>query len=151
MDYRSKILEFMHLNTKGGNGFVEWVKTFPEMQQVELMRELNKMTEEMAAEKGLIMKDYIPNYERAEETLNTFEDTILSKKQLEDYLESINDRKDKLKAKMISDIEQNRMYVISSIMNDASNALEMKEFAKQIIAAEKKLGIYNPETWEGIE
>src|SRR5690606_24349344 len=113
MDYRSKILEFMHLNTKGGNGFVEWVKTFPEMQQVELMRELNKMTEEMAAEKGLIMKDYIPNYERAEETLNTFEDTILSKKQLEDYLESINDRKDKLKAKMISDIEQNRMYVIS--------------------------------------
>ncbi|OAD92477.1 hypothetical protein A7A78_00775 [Aequorivita soesokkakensis] len=151
MDYRSKILEFMQNNVESNADFIVWVKTFPEMQQVELMRELNRMTEEKANEIGLNMKEYIPNYEKADETLNTFEDAILNKRILKDYIKSLNVEQEKLKTKMIHDIEESKIYVISSILNNAPNALEMKRIAKQMIAVEKKFGVYNSETWEGIE
>jgi hypothetical protein len=97
------------------------------------------------------MKEYIPNYEKADETLNTFEDAILNKRILKDYIKSLNVEQEKLKTKMIHDIEESKIYVISSILNNAPNALEMKRIAKQMIAVEKKFGVYNSETWEGIE
>jgi hypothetical protein len=151
MDYRKLIREFMKADTQGNANFIEWVKTFPEMQQVALMRELNVMTEEMAAEQGFNMKDFISDYEKANEKYDAFEDAILNKRILEDFIKSVKEKKEMQKAKMINDIKENKIFVISSILNNAPNAFKMKKLAEMMISIEKKFGIHDPKTWEGIE
>lgn len=80
MDCRNEILEFMRTNIDGTGDFIAWVKTFPDMQQVEVMREMNKMAVEIAADKGYTITDYIPTFEKSQEKLNTLEDIILTKR-----------------------------------------------------------------------
>jgi glutamyl-tRNA reductase len=151
MDCRNKILEFMRSNIDGKRDFVNWVQTFPKMQQVELMREMNRMAEEMAAEQGLKITDHLPNFDKADSNLDTLEDAILNERLLRDYVEYFNDLKHNLKNKILNDIEQQRMYIISNILNDAPNAPDMRELAKKMIAAEKKFDTYKPENWQGID
>lgn len=151
MDYRSKILEFMKTDIDGTGDFIGWVKTFPEMQQVELMREMNKMTIEMAAEKEWNITDYIPTFEKSDEKLNTLEDVILSQRLMADLINMLDDNKAKLKTGMIDNIQRNKIYIISGILNNSPDAEEMKELAKKMIETEKRLGVYNPKNWEDIE
>tara|TARA_R110000850_G_scaffold32412_1_gene89294 strand:- start:101 stop:529 length:429 start_codon:yes stop_codon:yes gene_type:complete len=141
----------MESDIDGKGDFVNWVRTFPKMQQVELMREMNRMTKEMAADKGLKLTDHVPNIDKADTILETLEDAILNKRLLLDYIKYLTDLEQNLKNKMLNDIEQQRMYIVSNILNNSPNAPEMREVAKKMIETEKKFGAFKPENWHGID
>ena len=149
MKYREKLLYFIYESNEEALG--AWIKSFPELDQVEIMRDLKELGKEILP--NLDDPVTIKSLETFGEKIENYQDAILDEKLAKAQLNMIQDDIAKVSKQLIDNIEAldaMRPYVIESIVTNAHDAKEMMDLASQMIAFEKKANVYDAANWIAI-
>lgn len=149
MKYREQLLDL--ILEADDEDLMAWILAQPLLDQPEILRELKELGEEINAELEKSAEEEIPELDKFDTLIDSYEDKILDEKLAEaNYIMALEEQ-EKTSKKMFEAVEGMREYVIECISTNAPNAEAMRELSEQIIKFEKDAGVYNPENWKKIE
>ncbi|WP_298154085.1 hypothetical protein [Flavobacterium sp.] len=144
MKYKEKLLDLI-LN-HDDDALMEWIGIHPELEQVDIFREMTALVEQMAAENGEDVHDTIPNFDTIPHLIDDYEDKILDEKLAEVQYNMAVEAEEKAFEKLEEAYEGIRESVIQGVLENPGNE-DMLEVARKIVAIEKDAGAYEPENW----
>ena len=148
MNYRDKINKLVLEGNQAQ--FLEWLLSQPQMEQVEIMRELKQLTLEFSKKTNLTIPEDVPMMEEYDKKMDAFEDSILNMRLGEDMMAKDNETMENHIRKMATADYNIREHIIYSIANDEPDAPQMRRLAQRMIALEKKENLHDPEKWKGL-
>jgi predicted RND superfamily exporter protein len=146
MKYREQILYY--INESNQEAFGAWIKSFPELDQVEIMRDLKELGKEILP--NLEEPSVVKTLEKFTEKIENYQESILDYKLLKAQHNMVKEDKEKVSKRITDNIEAMRPYIIESVLNQAHDATEMMALAAQMIAFEKKTNRYDAANWKSI-
>lgn len=148
MKYKDKINQLISEGSQAE--FLEWLQSQPEMEQVEIMRELKQLTLEFSKKINFNIREDVPLMEQYDKKMDAYEDGILDLRLADDMMARVSEVMENHIRKMAKANNGVREHIIYCIVNDEPNAPQMKILAQKMIALEKKENFHNPEKWKGL-
>jgi|694.fasta_scaffold27147_3 hypothetical protein len=146
MQYREILLDLI-LN-QPEDALDNWMSTQAPLDQVEILKELKLLAEELSHEiEEALPADLLNSFDA---DIEEYQEAILDEKVAELQLEIAEDNLDKTMQEVNETIQGVRTYVIECITTGAPNAKEMRALAEQIMELEKRDGVYSEENWKAI-
>lgn len=147
MKYKAKLLEL--LKADNATAFSDWLKSQPELEQVQIMKEFKQMSlQNMFKTQSFGGAETIKKFTKS---IDNYEKAIHATIELKAIVEKIQDEKGKVIQRLAASSRENKQEIIDSIINNDENATARKALAIQIIAIEKEIGIYDADFWSSIE
>ncbi len=146
MKYKEKLIELVFDKTP--NAFENWLKTQPLLEQVVILKELKQMSlQNMFKSQDFSIAKTLKTFASK---IDAYEKAVLAGLEAEAaYNKALEEQKKQMKK-----IEETTLgvkeYVINCVVNKESNAKEMLELARKIIALEKETGFYDENLWQPI-
>ncbi len=146
MKYKEKLLEIVF--DKKPNSFPDWLKAQPLLEQVEILKEFKQMTlQNMFKSQDFSISETLKLFTKK---IDEYEKAVLVEIEAEKEYKKALEEQEQAMQKMEKTAAGMKQYVINCIVNNESNATEMKELAQKIITLEKEQGIYNSDFWKEI-
>ena len=146
MKYKEKLLEIVF--DKNPNALPDWLTAQPLLEQVEILKEFKQMTlQNMFQSQDFSISETLKLFTKK---IDEYEKAVLVEIEAEKEYKKALEEQEQAMQKMEKTAAGMKQYVINCIVNNESNASDMKELAKKIIALEKGQGIYNPDFWKEI-
>ncbi len=146
MQYREIIMDLILNHPE--EALDEWLQKQEPLTQVDIMKELKLIAEELE-EKGVNI-DMDMNLEEFDKGIEQYQEAILDEEMAKLKLDMAEDDLAKSMNQVDEAISGIREYVIECITTHAPNALQMRELANQLINLEKQDGLYKEENWKSI-
>jgi hypothetical protein len=144
MQYEEKLLELIF--SEDSDALINWISSHPDLEQVDIFRELKELTQKMMAETEQ-SEEAQALCAGLEEKTAAYEEACLDEQVASLQLDLVHAEMDKQLDKMEETVEGIKEYIRECIETGAPNAAEMKELAAKIIASEKEHGLYDPGKW----
>lgn len=146
MKYKEKLLEIVF--DKNPNAFHDWLIVQPLLEQVQILKEFKQMTlHNMFKSQDFSISETLKIFIKK---IDEYEKAILIELEAEKKYNKALEEQEIAFKKMEETARGAKQYVINCIVNNESNAPEMKELAQKIIALEKEQGHYNADFWAAI-
>lgn len=146
MKYREKLLKLI---TEGSpKEFQKWLISHPELDQVDIMRELKQLGDLPPEEGGGNILDSLDWFKPYDKVVETYEEVILDKKLATQFAIMAQEALTKHVQQMRRTHPNLREHVIEAILNKAPNADLMRRLSQKLIELEKMDNSYNPENWK---
>lgn len=146
MKYREKVLKLI---TEGSpQEFQKWLISHPELDQVDIMRELKQLGELPPEEGGGNILDTVEAFKTYDSVIDKYEDAILDEKLVKQQVIMAEEELTKHVQQMRRTHPNLREHVIEAILNKAPNADLMRRLSQKLIELEKMDNSYNPENWK---
>jgi histidyl-tRNA synthetase len=146
MSNKTKILEL--INTGDKKAFSNWLMQQSEILQPDITREYIEILKEILHAKGYTNFDVELN--KIEAQNNIYEETIIDRMMAGINLQLANENLADSIKETTEMIESVKPYIIECIKFNYDNAKEMRKVAKNMIKAEKQMGTYDRDSWEGV-
>lgn len=144
MQYKEKLLELIF--SEDDEAMNTWIGSHPELEQVDIYRELNELFLELMEGKGK-SEEAEALSAALEKKANDYEDACLDIQVASLQADLAEADLEKAFEEMDKRVEGVRQYLRECIETNAPNTAEMKLLAAQIIASEKEHGLYDMDDW----
>lgn len=146
MKYKEKLLEIVF--DKKPDAFPDWLKAHSLLEQVEILKEFKQMTlQNMFQSQDFSISETLKKFTKK---IDEYEKAVLVEIEAEKEYKKALEEQEQAMQKMEKTAAGMKQYVINCIVNNESNATEMRELAQKIITLEKEQGIYNSDFWKEI-
>ena len=147
MKYKQIILE--KINAHNEQAFIDWIKTYPELEQLEIMKEFNQMAvHDMFKRQDF---DNIKAVKEYKKSIEAFEKAILLEQEIIETRNKFLKEKNELIEQLARSSTAYKQLMIDAIINNIDIAELVKVVVIDVIAKEKELGIYDATFWKAIE
>ena len=146
MKYKEKLIEIVL--DKNPNSFPDWLKEQPLLEQVTILKEFKQMTlQNMFKSQDFSISETL---KKLTTRIEEYEKAVLVELEAEEaYTKALEEQEQQLQ-KMEAAMLGSKKYIINCIVNKESNAQDMLELARKIIATEKETGFYDENLWQPI-